>query len=67
MSSITVHSAQQPISSSSHSASLMATLQLWMDRRHQRQQLAQLDARQLRDIGLDAQQVQSEVQRPFWR
>lgn len=47
--------------------SLMATLQQWMDRRYQRQQLAQLDARQLRDIGLDAEQVQAEIKRPFWR
>lgn len=67
MSSIIVPSAQHQGLSSRKSSSLMATLQQWMDRRYQRQQLAQLDARQLRDIGLDAEQVQAEIQRPFWR
>ncbi|KAA0018674.1 DUF1127 domain-containing protein [Salinicola corii] len=32
-----------------------------------RQQLAQLDARQLADIGLTPAQARREIQQPFWR
>lgn len=36
-------------------------------RRRQRQALARLDARLLRDIGLDAGQARAEAAKPFWR
>jgi uncharacterized protein YjiS (DUF1127 family) len=32
-----------------------------------RQQLARLDARQLKDIGLTPAQVRREIHQPFWR
>ncbi|WP_106418957.1 DUF1127 domain-containing protein [Salinicola tamaricis] len=36
-------------------------------RRRTRRQLAELDAQQLRDIGLLPSQVYRETHRPFWR
>lgn len=48
-------------------ASVFSTLQLWLDKSHQRQQLAQLDARQLRDLGIDRDRVKIEVAKPFWQ
>lgn len=47
--------------------SVVATFQVWMDRYHQRRQLAQMDAHLLRDIGLNAHQVAIEVNKPFWK
>lgn len=41
--------------------------QLWMDKHHQRKQLAQLDAHQLSDIGVSAHDLKSEIEQPFWR
>ncbi len=41
--------------------------QSWIDRYHQRKQLAQLDAEQLKDLGISAEQQRSEVAKPFWR
>ena len=37
------------------------------DRRRQRQALARLDDRMLRDIGLTAADVEAEMTKPFWR
>ena len=48
-------------------SALMAQAQNWLNRYHQRQQLAQLDSRLLKDIGIDAEQMQQEVSKPFWR
>lgn len=45
----------------------MATLNAWMERHHQRKQLAQLDAHQLNDMGLDWAHVQAEINKPFWK
>ncbi|MEX0923241.1 MAG: DUF1127 domain-containing protein [Rhodovibrionaceae bacterium] len=42
---------------------LLAT---WADRWEQRRQLAQLDARLLRDIGLDRREAVQEINKPFW-
>ena len=36
-------------------------------RLHTRRALLQLDADQLRDIGLTAEQAREEAQRPFWQ
>lgn len=42
-------------------------LALWYDRHLQRHDLALLDTRMLRDLGLDADDVGRECAKPFWR
>ena len=44
-----------------------ATLHAWLSRRVARRELASLDARLLRDIGLDAGVVEYEASQWFWR
>jgi len=39
----------------------------WRRRTQQRHELAQLDARSIRDLGLSPSDVQFEVNKPFWR
>ena len=39
----------------------------WGERRRQRQHLARLDDRMLRDLGLSRADVQIEIDKPFWR
>ena len=46
---------------------VLALLQTWSDRHHQRKQLAGLDPLQLRDIGLTREQVSAEIAKPFWK
>ena len=41
--------------------------QLFCRRLHTRRQLLRLDARQLDDIGLTAEQARREATRPFWQ
>lgn len=45
----------------------VALFRLWSHRVEARRALARLDARQLRDIGLDPAQVAIEVSKPFWK
>jgi uncharacterized protein YjiS (DUF1127 family) len=40
---------------------------LWHNRASQRRALSSLDARLLRDIGLDWVEVERELDKPFWR
>ena len=42
-------------------------LGLWYERSHQRRDLARLDDRLLKDIGLDRATVEMEIAKPFWR
>jgi uncharacterized protein YjiS (DUF1127 family) len=42
-------------------------LALWYDRHLQRHDLALLDTRMLRDLGLDADEARRECAKPFWR
>jgi len=42
-------------------------IQLWMDRHHQRKQLAGLGTDQLMDMGLTETQVKQETSKPFWK
>ena len=42
-------------------------LRTWHRRSHERSELAQLDRRTLRDLGLSEGEVQFEVNKPFWR
>ncbi|MBT3203995.1 MAG: DUF1127 domain-containing protein [Gammaproteobacteria bacterium] len=48
-------------------SSAATTIQLWMDRQHQRKQLAKLEASQLVDMGLNVNQVSQEIKKPFWK
>ena len=51
----------------SSTAALVTLLNTWYQRSRQRQQLAQLSARQLDDIGLDRSAALAEAAKPFWR
>jgi uncharacterized protein YjiS (DUF1127 family) len=42
-------------------------LQLWRRRAHDRQELAKLDQRSLRDLGLTEGGARFEANKPFWR
>jgi uncharacterized protein YjiS (DUF1127 family) len=39
----------------------------WLERVHQRRQLAQLSDHMLKDIGLTRVDVEAELSKPFWR
>jgi uncharacterized protein YjiS (DUF1127 family) len=39
----------------------------WRQRNRERRELSQLDARSLRDLGLNPGNVQFEANKPFWR
>ena len=43
------------------------TLQQWGRRRRERAELARLDDRMLRDIGITRGDVWQEISKPFWR
>ena len=47
--------------------SLLAVLQKWRRRSCQRTELARLDERMLRDIGVTPGDVWHEINKPFWR
>ena len=42
-------------------------LQLWRQRNHDRQELAKLDNRSLRELGLTESAARFEINKPFWR
>jgi len=42
-------------------------MQLWIERHQQRKALAQLEAYQLRDLGLEHDEVAAELAKPFWK
>ena len=44
-----------------------ATVGLWRQRLHERGELAKLDHRTVRDLGLSPGEVQFEASKPFWR
>ena len=46
---------------------LARTLQTWRNRSHDRNALAQLDHRTLRDLGISEGQARFEANKPFWR
>ncbi|MBB2496665.1 DUF1127 domain-containing protein [Aquipseudomonas ullengensis] len=46
---------------------VIASLLLWNQRARTRRQLAQLDDRQLGDIGISTAERMEEVSKPFWR
>lgn len=46
---------------------LSALLKVWYQRAHQRRQLAQLDDRELEDIGVSRVRAEAEAAKPFWQ
>ncbi len=48
-------------------ARFLATLGRWRRRMREREQLARLDERALRDIGVSPAQARVEADKPFWR
>lgn len=46
---------------------LAATWRVWRQRAEQRRQLALLDDRMLRDIGISRAAAEKEARKPFWR
>ena len=48
-------------------ARIKATLRVWSERRAARRELARIDARSLRDVGIAPEQVAYEIAQPFWR
>lgn len=46
---------------------VLASLRSWRRRYAERRQLASLDARTLRDIGITRADAQHEAAKPFWR
>jgi uncharacterized protein YjiS (DUF1127 family) len=44
-----------------------ATWRLWRERAYSRKNLAELDPRMLRDIGVSPSQIWHEANKPFWR
>lgn len=59
--------AAMPPAAPSRLAAVLATLKAWIARPRQRQALAALDARLLKDIGLTANEAVAESRKPFWR
>ena len=47
-------------------AGIVQTLENWAERARQRRELARLDDRMLKDIGLNRATMQAEVAKPFW-
>ncbi|MGA3404001.1 MAG: DUF1127 domain-containing protein [Acetobacteraceae bacterium] len=48
-------------------AGLTATLRLWHRRSRERQELARLSQRELRDMRVSSADVWHEIRQPFWR
>jgi uncharacterized protein YjiS (DUF1127 family) len=48
-------------------AQLSETFHIWRKRQRDRQQLAELSARDLHDVGLSWSDVVYEAEKPFWR
>jgi uncharacterized protein YjiS (DUF1127 family) len=44
-----------------------ALVRQWLKRNHERHELARLDDRMLRDIGVTPSEVAREMEKPFWR
>jgi len=48
-------------------SSVLETLVVWQARASMRRQMANLDQDNLKDMGLNAYQVNAETQKPFWQ
>ena len=49
------------------SKNLLRTFKFWIERAHQRKQLAKLGDRMLKDIGITRVDVNREIAKPFWK
>ncbi|MBI1778061.1 MAG: DUF1127 domain-containing protein [Proteobacteria bacterium] len=61
--------AQKPSQSEGGRAVATVTnlIRTWRERARQRRELALLDARDLRDIGISIYDAEYEIYKPFWR
>ena len=67
---LSLHHHRAPVTASLAAAPFAAASRLvetWRRRARDRRELAKLDHRALRDLGLSASQVQFEANKPFWR
>ncbi len=64
---ITIHSQTNNQSNQARVRALIDKLKLSLIRYRSRQQLARLDDRMLRDIGISRFDAQAEVAKPFWK
>ena len=48
-------------------ARIKSVLQEWSSRARSRREIAKLDDRTIRDLGLSPSQMQFEARKPFWR
>lgn len=46
---------------------LAGTLRTWVERAEARRDLAELSPREVADIGLDPEELASEIAKPFWK
>lgn len=46
---------------------LVKTTRTWKQRQNERQELARLDDRSLRDMGIDRFRANREARKPFWK
>jgi uncharacterized protein YjiS (DUF1127 family) len=56
-----------PAQPSDRIGTLLRLPRLWLQRLDGRNELASLDAEQMRDCGLDLETVRREAAKPFWR
>jgi uncharacterized protein YjiS (DUF1127 family) len=58
--------AARPESPSRRLARFIVLLRTWIKRARQRHELADLNDAQLRDVGLNRNTIQREIEKPFW-
>jgi uncharacterized protein YjiS (DUF1127 family) len=62
-----IHREAKPAPRPTLMARVVATLCVWRGRRAARRELAGIDARSLRDLGIAPEMVEYEIVQPFWR
>jgi len=65
MANISLHNSSAPPSGTF--ATFTQVIGAWRRRSQERRELAQLDARSLRDLGLNPVNIQFEANKPFWQ
>ena len=60
-------SGEPPMAAISNFAAFAKVIGTWRERARERRELTLLDARSLRDLGLNPTNVQFEASKPFWR
>lgn len=55
------------IGTSPAASGILEQIQLWLERRHQRRTLLELNDHLLKDIGVSRADAWAEGQKPFWR